>query len=117
MNRAASSLPLHGQQTLAHDYEQPLTERMRTFMRLEFLYQQFLYNAEQDADWGTRAATTGLLDIMAIIGRGDVRSDVLKELDQHTEGLRRFQTEPEVDFARLQTLITNLEASKRDLQG
>jgi len=117
MNRAASSLPLHGQQTMAHDYEQPLTERMRTFMRLEFLYQQLLYNAEQDAPWATRAATTGLLDIMAIINRGDVRSDVLKELEQHTQGLRRFQSEPEVDVARLQTLITNLEASKRDLKA
>ncbi|MDZ7767836.1 MAG: hypothetical protein U5K38_01530 [Woeseiaceae bacterium] len=34
------------------EYEQPLNERMRTFMRLEFLYQQLLYNCEQEADFG-----------------------------------------------------------------
>ncbi len=50
-------------------------------MRLEFLYQQMLYNCELEADWATRAATSSLLEIMAILTRGDVRSDVHKELD------------------------------------
>ena len=40
-------------------YEQPLSERMRTFLRLEFLYQQILYNSESDADWATRARAPG----------------------------------------------------------
>jgi hypothetical protein len=31
-------------------YEQPVSERMRTFMRLEFLYQQMLYNVELESD-------------------------------------------------------------------
>ncbi len=35
------------------EYEQPLSERMRTFLRLEFLYRQMLYNIEDDADWAT----------------------------------------------------------------
>ncbi|MDZ7645166.1 MAG: cell division protein ZapD [Woeseiaceae bacterium] len=42
---------------------------------------------EQEADWATRAATGSLLEIMAILGRGDVRSDVHKELDRQLEGL------------------------------
>ena len=33
-------------------YEQPVSERMRTFMRLEFLYQQMLYSSELESDWG-----------------------------------------------------------------
>ena len=37
------------------EYEQPLNERMRTFLRLEFLYQQLMYNSELEADWATRA--------------------------------------------------------------
>ena len=116
MSRAASTITLHGDDSAGHDYEQPLTERMRTFMRLEFLYQQLLYNADRDADWSTRAAISSLLDIMAILGRGDVRSEILKELDLRIDGLRRFQSQPEVDKARLQSLVTNLEASRKDLQ-
>jgi cell division protein ZapD len=99
------------------EYEQPINERMRTFMRLEFLYQQMLYNTEQEADWATRAATSSLLEIMAILTRGDVRSDVLKELDHQIDGLRRFQSQPEVDLRRLETLVANLAASRDELDA
>jgi hypothetical protein len=73
------------------EYEQPLNERMRTFMRLEFLYRQMLYNIDLEADWATRAATGSLLEIIAILGRGEVRSDVHKELDYQVECLKRYK--------------------------
>ena len=117
MARAAPTLPVADSDRRPHEYEQPLNERMRTFMRLEFLYQQMLYNAEQESDWSTRAVTASLLDIMAILTRGDVRSDVLKELDQQVGSLRRFQTQPEVDTSRLDALIGNLESSRGELQA
>ncbi|MDX1481471.1 MAG: cell division protein ZapD [Woeseiaceae bacterium] len=116
MSKTATTRSLPADQPAEHDYEQPLTERMRTFMRLEFLYQQLLYNADQEADWATRAATSTLLDIVTILNRGDVRSDVLKELDGRIDGLRRFQSQPEVDTARLNSLVSNLEASKLALR-
>lgn len=97
------------------EYEQPINERMRTFMRLEFLYQQMLYNTEHEADWATRAATSSLLEIMAILTRGDIRSDVHKELDQQIDGLRRFQSQPAVDARRLESLIATLTTSRDEL--
>ena len=96
-------------------YEQPLSERMRTFLRLEFLYQQMLYNSEREADWATRATISTLLEILAILSRGDVRSDVHKELDQQLGMLRQFQSQPGVDSGRLDTLIHNLAASRNEL--
>jgi cell division protein ZapD len=59
-------------------YEQPLNERMRTFLRLDFLYQQALFHEEREDAWSTRAAVGSLLEILAITARGDVRSEVLK---------------------------------------
>ena len=96
-------------------YEQPLSERMRTFLRLEFLYQQTLYNNEQQVDWGTRATIATLLDVLAILLRGDVRSDVHKELDHQLGILERFQSQPGVDSGRLDTLIHNLATSRTEL--
>ena len=84
-------------------------------MRLEFLYQQMLYNCELEPDWATRAATSSLLEIMAILTRGDVRSDVHKELDNQIEILQRFESQPEVDARRLETLIANLATSRTEL--
>ena len=98
--------------TGAADYEQPLSERMRTFLRLEFLYQQMLYNGEEEADWATRATISTLLEILAILSRGDVRSEVLKELDHQLGALERFQSQPGVDSSRLGTLVNNLVASR-----
>ncbi len=117
MAKAAPDIAVPSADRRLHEYEQPLTERMRTFMRLEFLYQQMLFNAEQEADWATRAATTSLLDIMAILTRGDVRSEVLKELDQQLDKLKRFQSQPDVDASRLASLIRNLDGGRNELQS
>ena len=97
------------------NYEQPLSERMRTFLRLEFLYQQMLYNGESESDWASRATIGTLLEVMAILSRGDVRSDVHKELDHQLGVLERFQSQPGVDGGRLDTLIHNLSASRDEL--
>jgi cell division protein ZapD len=96
-------------------YEQPLSERMRTFLRLEFLYQQMLYNAEEQADWATRAMIAALLEVLAILSRGDVRSEVHKELDHQLGVLERYQAQPGVDGGRLDTLIHNLATSRDEL--
>ncbi len=90
---------------------------MRTFMRLEFLYQQMLYHSELETDWATRAATSSLLEIIAILTRGDVRSDVHKELNHQIEGLRRFQSQPGVDARQLEALIANLVACGNELDA
>jgi len=98
-------------------FEQPLNERMRTFMRLDFLYNQALYHNEMASPWSSRAAMASLIDILAIITRGDVRSDVLKELESHLASLNEFQSNPGVDTQRLKTLIVNLQRLRADLQA
>jgi cell division protein ZapD len=96
-------------------YEQPVSERMRTFMRLEFLYRQMLYNSDLETNWATRATIDGLLEIMAILSRGDVRSEVHKELDHQLDVLQRYHAQPGVDTGRLDTLIRNLIDSRAEV--
>lgn len=117
MAKAASNIATHQATRRQAHYEQPLNERMRTFMRLEFLYQQLLYNCELEADWATRATIGTLLEIMAILSRGDVRSEVHKELDFQLETLQRYQSQPGVDTGRLDTLIRNLTDSRTDISN
>ncbi|HEY6452637.1 MAG TPA: cell division protein ZapD [Steroidobacteraceae bacterium] len=96
-------------------FEQPLNERMRTFLRLDFLYSQALYHNEKGTPWGSRAAVDSLLDILAILTRGDVRSDVLKELERHLALLNEFQNRAGIDAARLRALMTNLARLRAEL--
>ena len=96
-------------------FEQPLNERMRTFLRLDFLYNQALYHNEMASQWGSRAAMSSLIDILAITTRGDVRSDVLKELESQLTTLNEFQSKPGVDAQRLKSLLANLTRLRTDL--
>jgi cell division protein ZapD len=98
-------------------FEQPLNERMRTFLRLDFLYNQALHHNEMASPWGSRAAMASLIDILAITMRGDVRSDVLKELESQLATLNEFQSRPGVDTQRLKTLVSNLLRLRADLMS
>jgi cell division protein ZapD len=97
---AASSSPLI--------FEQPLNERMRTFLRLDYLYNQALYHNEKASQWGSRAAVASLIDILAITTRSDVRAEVLKEIERHLAQLEGFENRSGVDSGRLRALINNL---------
>ncbi|HYM34484.1 MAG TPA: cell division protein ZapD [Steroidobacteraceae bacterium] len=99
------------------DYEQPLNERMRTFLRLEFLYQQLSFHQEQAEAWCTRAAVSALLEILAITARGDVRSDVLKELERHMAVIHEYQSRPGADPNRVHAIVANIAKLRTDLNG
>ena len=99
----------------AAHYEQPVSERMRTFLRLEFLYHPMLRNSELDDDWATRATISTLLEILAILSRGDVRSEVLNELDHQISSLERFQSHAGVDGGRLNKLMQSLSTSRDEI--
>lgn len=96
-------------------YEQPLTERMRTFLRIEFLHAQTLFHAENPSDFGARAAIASLLEILSIVGRGDVRNDVVKELDRHRELLLAYRRRSGVDTERLNGLIDEVDELRQTL--
>jgi cell division protein ZapD len=117
MNQAAEALqkPSASPSTLL--YEQPLNERMRTFLRLEFLYKQLLYHSEHNSPWASRGSITGLLDIVAILSRGDVRGDVLKELERQLFILERLRTTQQVDEGRLSGVTNNLQTLREALSS
>ncbi len=73
---------------------------MRTFLRLDYLYNQALYHNEKASQWGSRAAVGSLIDILAITTRADVRSEVLKELEKHLAQLEGFENRSGVDSGR-----------------
>ena len=98
-------------------YEFPLNERIRVFIRLEQLFQQFLHfsNGETVAD--KRAAITVLLDIMSIFRRNDLKSEVLKELDRQAAVLNKIANSAGVDNERLQEILDQLAQISKKLHA
>ncbi len=86
-------------------YEQPLSERMRTFLRLEFLAEQARHHADGESPWSSRAAIGSLIEILTIVTRSDVRGEVLKELERQGSRLSRYASTPGVDRERLESIL------------
>ncbi len=98
-------------------HEQPLNERMRNFLRIEFLWQQVGYHASAQASWSSRAVISGLLEILAITSRGDARGDVLKELERQMASMRDYQNKPGVDVSRLRSILAALVRRREELNA
>ncbi|HET7306691.1 MAG TPA: cell division protein ZapD [Gammaproteobacteria bacterium] len=96
-------------------YEQPLTERVRTFLRLQFLLSQAEQYAEPRSSWDSRMAIMSLLDIADMLTRGNARGEALKELDSQIGILALLRDNPDVDNPRLLEVLDQLEHLKRQL--
>lgn len=112
---ASTNLAPHALQGEPIAFEQPLTERMRMFLRIEFLHQQAVFHARQASFFGARAAVASLLEILSITSRGDIRGDTLKELDRHADRLAHYRSTPGVDGARLASLIHEIDVLRGEL--
>ena len=83
-------------------YEQPLSERIRTFLRLEFLFRRGRYLLQQDSPWASRLTFEVIIDVMAVLGRADLKKEVIKELERHSTTLYALSRNPKVAQERLQ---------------
>lgn len=98
-------------------YEFPLNERIRTLMRLEHLFARVHQHAEAAGPWDSRAALGGLLEILAILGRGDVRSDVLREMERQAQTLGRLKNRAGIDTGRLDNVLESLDRLRKHLDA
>ena len=89
-------------------YEQPLNERVRTLLRLEFLFRQAQNGLSGDSEWHSRTVVAALIDVLGVLSaRGDVRSEIIKELERMTATLTRLEDTPGVDQSRLSSLLSD----------
>lgn len=95
-------------------YEFPLNERIRVFIRLEQLFQEFSHFSSGSTIADKRAAIAVLLDVMSIFRRNDLKSEILKELDRHAKVLNKFVDSDNIDPKQLEAIVNNItETSKK----
>ena len=85
-------------------YEQPLGERIRTFLRLEFLFRRGRYLLQQDSPWASRLTFECIIDVMAVLARTDLKKEIIKELERHSATLYALSRNPKVAQERLQVV-------------
>ena len=91
-----------------YNYEQPLNEKVRAFLRLEKLFEQFNFHLSHGDDWNNRVAIDSLLDLLAFTSRSDVKLELLKELERQHNRLERLSRRPQIDQSQLSSILTNI---------
>ena len=104
---------------MQHDtitFEHPLNERIRNILRLEFLFQQTGRYLHGEAAWDSRALVNGLMEILAVFGRADLKTEIIKELERNIATLEALSENPGVDSQRLTAILRRLEELRERLQ-
>src|SRR5690606_22056264 len=91
-------------------YEQPLNERIRTLLRLEFLFRQADHTLERDSPWDSRATIADLIEILNVFSRGDLKTELIKELERLAGTLSRLESNPEVDQSKLGDILAQVDS-------
>ena len=98
-------------------FEHPLNERVRTFLRVEHLFEKIDFFVPQYDPWATRVAVEALMELAAITSRADMKGEILKELERNQAALNRVASQPGVDPATLHRVLGDLERAASGLQA
>ena len=96
-------------------YEYPLNERIRTLLRLEDLFDRVDFFIAQDQPLDHQAALTSMFEIIEVASRGDLKSDLLQELDRQRLFLEALRGNPAISEERLDAVVAEIEVAFADL--
>jgi cell division protein ZapD len=97
-------------------YEQPLNERVRTFLRIEHLFDLGAHFLDGSDQWESRLRISALLDVVELMARSDIRNELIKELERHSTVLGALQGSAAVDQHRLQAILRDISQFLRELR-
>lgn len=92
-------------------YEYPLSERIRTLLRLEDLFDRFDAYAASSAPHAHHAALLTLFEMSDVAARADLKSDLLQELDRQKAVLSALRGNPRVQGSALETVLAAIETA------
>ena len=97
-------------------YEYPLNERIRTLMRLEDLFAKFEHFAAKDDALEHHAALLALFETLEV-ARGDLKSDLIQELERQKLTLEPLRNNPGVKQDALNEVLQRMSNTVIALQG
>lgn len=98
-------------------YEHPLNERVRTILRMEFLFRQIKHFMAGKTVWDSRAVLSALMDILTLFSRNDLKTELIKELERHAANLARLTEKSGVDHTQLKNILHWLDKLRKTLHN
>lgn len=96
-------------------YEYPLSERIRTLLRLEYLFDKALHFVAGDGEEEHHVALLTLFEILEVAGRADLKFDLVQELERQRQTLLSFRNNPEISEDALSGALYEIEQASTQM--
>ena len=92
-------------------YEYPLSERIRTLLRLEDLYERLDYYVSKNEALQNHVALLLIFEILEVASRADLKSDLMQELERQKQSLEQLRGNPEISASALDNILRQIDQS------
>ena len=89
------------------NFDHPLTERVRSLIRIEHLFNRFNHATSGDDKWSHHIALSTLFEIMESSSRAELKLDILQELERQRQSEKYQNDAPMLE--RLNQTAQNLQ--------
>ena len=86
-------------------FEQPLNERIRMCLRVETLMRRLHYFEALKGDWSAYSALLTILELTALLERGDLKQELMKELERQHASLKALIPHQGIDRSKLDLIL------------
>lgn len=98
-------------------YDYPFNERIRTLLRLEDLYGKTIHYLDSDHALDHHTALVTLFQILEVIDRAELKSDLLQELDRQKVVMESLRGKPSIAEDLLDELLAEIDGTARALRA
>jgi cell division protein ZapD len=92
-------------------YEIPLNERMRSFLRAEYLINALKHDYTQISAHDSKRTLNLVIALYRFLDQTDLKQQLLQSIEQYANGLKRLLHTPEVNLNTLNQVLDNLNSS------
>jgi cell division protein ZapD len=92
-------------------YDYPFNERIRTLLRLEDLFDKIQHNVATGHEFAHHSAITSLFQMLDVMDRGDLKSELLQELDRQKIMMLGLRENPTIAEDILVEVIREIETT------
>lgn len=96
-------------------YEYPLSERVRTLLRLEDLFDKIMHFAGNPGQLEHHVALVTLFEILEVASRADLKFDLVQELERQRQILLSFRNNPDISEDALSGALYEIEQASSQL--
>ena len=90
-------------------YEYPFNERIRTYLRLEYLFRRLAELVARDTALDHHYALSTIFEVMDVGARADLKSDLLKDLEKQRQILNAYRGNPAISERALDGIVAQVD--------